>query len=111
MRDRILVTEILEERRECRELAANGRTAELSLLQMLAPSNDVSAGDDPKLLRPPNPKKTRKVMNVNLIGAPGALVINVGKPLDFGRHRGQVLKLRPRQHATRSRLRNQIFAL
>ncbi len=61
----------------------------------------MGADHEAKVFRPPDPDDVHKVLEVNLIGPPRPGILKIGKPLYLGRHRGQLLKLGPREQALR----------
>ena len=63
--------------------------ARLRCFQILAPGDQVGAGDGAELLRAGDPDEAGEVPHVLLVGAAGLLVRDIGEPLQFGRHFGQ----------------------
>ena len=61
--------------------------------EIIPPGDDVGAGDDAKFFHLFNTHKQPEVFQVIRIGPPGALVLDVGKPLQLGRQLSQALKL------------------
>jgi hypothetical protein len=90
---RISLTEILKKGGQRRELAADGRRRQLSALDVLAPGDDVGAGDEPEFFRAVDADEGAEVGNVQVVGAAGFLVGDVGEPLELGGDLGQPLEL------------------
>ena len=78
------------------ELSPDGAAGELSGLQVIAPGNDMGAGDKAHVPRPFKPDKAGKILDVGAIGAFGLWIFDVGEPFGFGRDLRKALEFRPR---------------
>ena len=93
MGDGIALTQILEQRRQRRQAMPDGHAAQGALRQVVAPGDDVRAGHVAKLLRLHDAGEPHEILQRVFVGAPGALVAEVGEPLDFAGHVGQTLEV------------------
>jgi hypothetical protein len=84
VRHRVSPTGILEKGGECRESPSNGGRGELAVLETLVPSNHVRAGDEAESLGAANPDKGAEVGDVEVRGAMGFRIGEVGKPPSLG---------------------------
>ena len=84
--DGVGVAQILKEGREGSQRPADARIRLLTRKQRIAPGDHMRAGDEPQLLRGAESDKAHKVGDIALIGAPGLLIADVGKPLDGRGH-------------------------
>jgi hypothetical protein len=91
------LAEVIKQGGDGGQLAADGTGGQAPPLEVFAPGNEVGAGDLAHLLGPFNTGKRGEVPDVEAVSAPGARVIEVGKPLQLGRHVAQALKLGPAQ--------------
>ena len=91
------LAEIFEQRGERREPVPDRAAAEPAPHQLVAPGDDVRAGDGAKFLRPGDAGEAHEVLHRVLVGAPGLRIGQVGEPLDFGRHVGEPVELGGRQ--------------
>ena len=64
--------------------AAGGRGGESPTLQVTPPRDEVGAGDEAELLRALDADESHEVGDVDLVGAAGARVVEVGEPFHFG---------------------------
>ena len=64
---------------------SDGRAAQLPVLQIVPPGNDVSAGNFPKFIRPFDPDKFYKILKGMLIRMPRLRIVNIGEPFDPAR--------------------------
>ena len=94
-----MLTEIIEESRECGELAADGGSGQFAVLEMLAPGDDVSARYETKLDRMLRAGEGRKLPNVNFISAAGFGIGDVGEPLKLSRNFSELTELQRRECA------------
>lgn len=91
--DSVGIEQVIEQAGQGRQLAADGGTGQAALFQLAAPGEDVGAGDRTKLIGRVDAKKAAEVLDVTLVSAAGARVVQVCKPLGRGRHLGQALEL------------------
>lgn len=91
--DGVALEQVVEQAGEGGELAADRGRGETALLQMLAPGEDMGAGHLAELLRCLQAEEGAEVFEVAPVGAAGARVVEVGEPLDGGRHPGEALEL------------------
>jgi hypothetical protein len=85
--------EIIEQGGERRELAANTGVSKLTLLQILSPGDDVGAGDGAQLTDAFEASEGDKLLDIDLIGAAGFRIGEVGEPFELGRNLGEVAEL------------------
>jgi hypothetical protein len=101
-------SQILKERRDRRELAPDRRAGDCPALQVLAPCDDMRAGDDTEFLGTPDASKVHEVAEIVLVRAAGMAVRDVREP-DLGKQTckipGWTLKL------ARTRELSMLFAL
>lgn len=114
--DGVLVGEVLEERADGRELAADGRGRQRPgqtgfaffsyrprlgprprCLEHIAPGDDVGPRDLPELLRPLDPAERDERLDVALVCASRVLVLDVGEPDDGGRDVAELMELGRRE--------------
>jgi hypothetical protein len=88
-----VLAEIIEQGGEGRELAADAGGGELALLEVLALGDDVGAGDGAQLGDVAQAGEGNELLNVDLIGAAGFGVGEVGKPFELGRDLDAVVEL------------------
>ena len=91
--------EILEQRGQRRETVADGGAAELAASHVVAPGDDVGAGDRAEFVRPGDTGEPHEIADRVLVGAPCAAVAEIGEPLDLGGHVGEPVKFRGGQEA------------
>ena len=103
MGDGVLVAEIFEQRCERRQPMPDGAAAKPTLGQLVAPRDDVRAGDSAEFLRPADAGEAHEVADGVFVGAAGAGVAEIGEPLDLGRHVRQPVKLGRGQHPRSTR--------
>ena len=101
VRDGVALAQIVEQRRQRSQLAADGGRRQASGFQVLAPGDQVGTGDGAELLRAGDPDEGGKVAHVLLVGPPGAGIGQVGEPFQFRRHFGQALEFGGGQGAAR----------
>jgi hypothetical protein len=75
------------------------RAAEIPPGKIIAPGDDVGPGNGAEFFRVGNAGKAHEILYGVLVGAPGAGISNIGKPLDLRRHRRQMVKLGAGQQA------------
>jgi hypothetical protein len=79
--------------RGARRIPLVGKAADFPALEIFAPLDDVRARDNPEFFRPGDAGEAHKILNGVAVGALGAGVLEIAKPLDPRRHFGQTLKL------------------
>jgi hypothetical protein len=88
--DRITLAEVLKQRGDPGELAPDRRTGNCPALQVFAPGDEVRAGDHTEFLETLDTSETHEVLQVILVRAARLPIGDVGKPLNLGRHVGQI---------------------
>ena len=101
--DGIALTQILEQRRQRRELPPDGRPGQLAGLEAFPPGDDMCPGEGPDLSRMLEAGKAEELADVGLVGAPGFGIGEVGEPLEFGRDGGEGAELGDAQRLLISR--------
>ena len=99
--DRVVLAQRIEQRGQRGELATDGRRRQGARFQVLAPGDQVGAGDGAKVLRANDPDEGGEVPHVLRVGAAGSGVGEVGEPLQGGRHGGQAPEFGGGQGAAR----------
>lgn len=89
VQDGVLFAEVVKQRGDRRQFAADGGRRKRSGFQLLAPGDEMRTGHAAEFFRAGDPDETGEVLHVLLVGATGFLVADVGKPLQLGRHFGQ----------------------
>jgi hypothetical protein len=79
-----VLAEIVEQSGKRRELAANTGVSKLTLLQILSPGDDVGAGDGAQLADAFEAGEGDELLDIDLIGAAGFGIGEVGEPFEFG---------------------------
>jgi hypothetical protein len=75
------------------QLTADGAPGQAAALEVCSPSDQVSASDLAHLFGEPDAGEPCEVPDVEPVGAPGAGVVEIGEPLQFGRHIRKSLEL------------------
>jgi hypothetical protein len=88
-----VLAEIVEQGGERQELAANAGSGELSLLEVLAPGDDVGAGDGAQLGDTTQAGEGDELLDIDLIGAAAFRIGEVGEPFELGWNVGEVAEL------------------
>lgn len=81
--DGVAFAQIVEQRRERRELPPARRPGQVSSFEGLAPGDDMRPGDRAEPSRAGEPGEGDEVADVGLVGAPGLSVGEVGQPRQF----------------------------
>jgi hypothetical protein len=84
--DRVNFAQVVKERGDRGEFAPDGVLGQAAALQVFAPSDQVGAGGLAHFFGPFDAGESRKLLDIEPVGAPGARVVEVGEPLQFGRH-------------------------
>jgi hypothetical protein len=85
----IVLTEIVEERRQRRQLTANIGGRQLARLQMRAPGNDVGARHAAQLRRFLKPGEGGEFRHVDFVSTAGFKIGDISEPFDFWRNVGE----------------------
>lgn len=91
--DGVAFQQVVEQAGQGGELAADAGPGEAALFELLPPGEHMGAGDGAELFGGGDADELAEVLQVALVGAAGARVVEVGEPLGGGRHLGQVLEL------------------
>ena len=91
--DRINFAQVVKKRGDRGELSADRTGGQAAALEVFAPGDQVSASDLAHLFGAFDAGKGGELFDVDAVGAPGARVVEVGKPLQLGRHLPQALEL------------------
>jgi hypothetical protein len=95
----VALAEIIEQRRQRRELAADAGRGQSARLEVSAPGDDMGAADGTQFRRSIQTGKRQKLVNVNFVCTAGFGVGDVGEPFELGGDFGQVAILRRREGA------------
>jgi Phage integrase family len=93
MGDGVPFAKIFEQRGERREPMPDRAAAKCAPHEIIAPGDDVRACHGAEFLRPGNADEAHKILHRVFVGAARVRVGDVGKPLDLGRHIGELVKL------------------
>ena len=111
--DGVALAEVIEQRGQGRELAPDAGGRQLAGLQVLAPGDDMGAGDGAQLRGPAQPGEGRELAHVDFVGPAGFGIGDVGEPFELGRNVGEVAVLgrrqRPLSRAPRVSNRHQVL--
>jgi hypothetical protein len=77
---------VIKERGDRGQLAPDGALGQATAFEVFAPGDQVGAGDLSHLSRVFYAGKGREFCYIDPVSTPGARVIEVNKPLHFGRH-------------------------
>jgi hypothetical protein len=88
-----VLAEIIEQGGEGRELTADTGGSERALLEVLAPGDDVGAGDGAQLGDAAQAGEGDELLDVDLVGAAGFGVGEVGEPFELGGNVSQITEL------------------
>ena len=104
-RHRILIAEVFKQGGEGGQLAPDRRAGELAPLEVLAPGEDMRAGDEPQFRRRGDADEGHELLQVIAVRAARVGIVDVRKPLGRRRHLGELVKFRRRQRARARRRR------
>jgi hypothetical protein len=88
-----VLAQVVEQGGERRELAADAGGSEFSLLQVLAPGDDVGPGDGAQLGDATKAGEGDELLDVELVGATGFGIGEIGEPFELGGNFGEVAEL------------------
>jgi hypothetical protein len=91
--DGVPFAEILEQRRQRREMMPECSAAKLTALEIVAPGDHMCPRHGAEFLRPQDTGETHEFADRVLVGAPGMDVPDIGEPLELGRDVGEPMKL------------------
>lgn len=91
------LAQVIKQRRERGQLAPNRWAGQLTVLQVAALGEDVSAGNNAELFRTIDAGKHHELLQVALIGTAGLRIVDVGVPGHRWRHISQLIELLVRQ--------------
>lgn len=110
--DGVLAAKVLEQRGQGRKPMPYRAPAKTAPHELVAPSDDMRAGDSTELLGPLNASEPHEVAHRILIGPPGLWVGQVGEPFHLGRDVGEPVELgrgqKPRRRTTLGRQRHEM---
>src|SRR5215469_4331946 len=92
--DSVFIGKIFEQRRERRQAVANRAAFELTTGKVVAPSDDMRSGHNPKFHRPADAGELHEILDCTLVSPAGAGVGDIGEPLEFRRDVCEPLEFR-----------------
>jgi hypothetical protein len=91
--DGIFLTEVLEQRSQRGEPVPDCAATTFAPFQLFAPGDDMRTRDDAEFLRRGYAGEAHEISDCSFIGTLGVGVVDIGEPLHFGGHVGQLPKL------------------
>jgi hypothetical protein len=81
--DGVVLTEIIEQGGERRELAADAGRGKLAFLEVLAPGNDGGTGDGAQLRNAAETSKADELLHIDLVGPASSGIGEISEPFEF----------------------------